>query len=57
MVSSAMGLVWYLDSGAYLHMIEDKEIFSSLEEKDLQMHIKMGDDGRYSATEIGTATF
>jgi len=35
-------------------MTESKEFFSDLEEKDLQMHIEMGDDGRYSATNIGT---
>ena len=33
------------------------DLFSDLEEKDLQMHIEMGDDGRYSATSIGTITF
>ena len=57
MVSSVMGSVWYLDSGTSFHMTRDKELFSSLEEKDLQMHIKMGDDGGYSATRIGTVTF
>ena len=57
MVSSALGFVWYLDSGTSFHMTGDKELFSDLEEKDLQMHIEMGDDGRYSATEIGTITF
>ena len=35
MVSSAIGSVWYLDSGASFHMMVEKEIFSSLEEKDL----------------------
>ena len=35
----------------------DKELFSDLEEKDLQMHIEMGDDGWYNATDIGTITF
>ena len=35
MVSSAMGSAWYLDSGASFHMTRDKELFSSLEEKDL----------------------
>ena len=57
MVSSEMGSGWYLDSGTSFHMMRNKELFSSLEEKDLQMHIKMGDDGRYSATRIGTVTF
>ena len=53
-VSSYMGSVLYLDSGAYFHMKGDKELFSDLEEKDLQMHIEMGDDGRYSATSCYT---
>ena len=57
MVSSALGSGWYLDSGASFHMTGYKKIFSDLEEKDLQMHIEMGDDGRYSATNIGTITF
>ena len=57
MVSSALGSVWYLDSGAFFHMMGEKELFCSLEEKDLQMHIEMGDDGKYSATGIGTITF
>ena len=52
-----MGLVWYLDSGASFHMTRDKELFSDLDEKDVQMHIEMGDDGRYSVTSIGTITF
>ena len=38
-------------------MTRDKELFSDLEEKDLHMHIEMGDDGRYNATSIGTITF
>eukprot|EP00253_Pinus_taeda_P006122 PITA_06122 len=57
MVSSMMGSVWYLDSGASFHMTGDKELFSDLEEKDLQMHIDMGDDGRYSATRLGMVAF
>ena len=57
MVSSVMGSEWYLDSGASSHMMGDKEIFFSLEEKDLQMHIEMGDDGWYNSTGIGTITF
>ena len=57
MVSSELGSVWYLDSGTSFHMTGDKELFSDLEEKYLQMHIKMGDDGSYSDTRIGTITF
>ena len=45
MASSASGSVWYLDSGASFHMTGDKESFSDLEEKDIKMHIDMGDDG------------
>jgi hypothetical protein len=45
MASSALGSVWYLDSGASSHMTRDKEFFSDLEERDLKMHIEMGDDG------------
>ena len=56
MVSSSLGSVWYLDSGASFHT-GDKEFFSDLEEKYLQIHIEMGEDGRYSATCIGTITF
>jgi hypothetical protein len=57
MASSALGSVWYLDSGASFHMTRDKELFSDLEERGLKMHIEMGDDGRYNAIGIGTITF
>ena len=52
-----LGSVWFLDSGASFHMTGDRELFSDLEDKDLGMHIEMGDDGRYSATGIGTVSF
>ena len=32
-------------------------MFSDLDEKDLGVHIEMGDDGRYSATGIATISF
>jgi len=35
----------------------NKEFFSDLEDKDLQMHIDMGDDGRYSVTKSGLLPF
>ena len=57
MVSSSMGCVWYLDSGASFHMFGDKNLFSTLEEKDLQMWIEMGDDGKYCVSSEGTVVF
>lgn len=35
----------------------DKVLFSELEEKDLKIHIEMGDDGKYSVTGVGTINF
>eukprot|EP00253_Pinus_taeda_P016937 PITA_16937 len=57
MVSSMMGCVWYLDSGASFHMTGDKSLFNALEEKDLNIHIEMGDDGRYSVSGVGMVPF
>jgi len=57
LVSSMMGSVWFLDSGASFHMTGDKDLFSDLDEKDLGVHIEMGDDGRYSAIGIRTISF
>jgi len=54
LVSSVMGSVWFLDSGVSFHMTRDRDLFSDLDEKDLRVHIKMGDDGRYNATSIST---
>ena len=51
LVSSMMGSVWFLDSGASFHMTGDKDLFSDLDEKDLGVHIEMGDAG------IGTISF
>eukprot|EP00253_Pinus_taeda_P007721 PITA_07721 len=57
MVLSMLGSVWYLDSGASFHMTDDKELFNDLEEKYLHMHIKMGDNGKYSVTGLGSIDF
>ena len=38
LVSSVMGSVWFLDSGASFHMNGDKYLFSDLDEKDLGVH-------------------
>jgi len=52
-----MGSVWFLDNGGSFHMTGDRDLFSDLDEKDLGVHIEMGDDGRYSATSISTISF
>eukprot|EP00253_Pinus_taeda_P006996 PITA_06996 len=57
LVSSVMGSVWFLDSGASFHMTGDRDLFSDLEDNDLGVHIEMGDDGRYSVTGIITISF
>ena len=53
LVSSVMGSVWFLNNGVSFHMTGDKYLFSDLDEKDLGVHIEMGDDGRYSETGTG----
>ena len=57
MASTAMGCMWYLYIGASFHMTRNRDLFSDLEEKDLQQSIEFGDDERYSATDIGKITF
>ena len=57
MVSSMMGSGWFLDSGASFHMTDDKSLFSTLEEKDLQIFIVMGNDEKYSVLSVGTIIF
>lgn len=57
MVSTMMSSVWYLDIGASFHMTGEKDLFNDLEDKDLHIHIEMGDDGRYSVIRLGMVTF
>jgi len=38
-------------------MIQNKEFFGSLKEKDLKLYIEFVDNGRYSTKGIGTVTF
>eukprot|EP00253_Pinus_taeda_P004796 PITA_04796 len=57
MVSSMMGCVWYLGNGASFHMTGDKNLFSTLEEKDLKMHIEMGDGEMYSVSRVDKVPF
>jgi len=38
-------------------MIGNKELLNNLEERNLQLHMELGDDGRYSTKGIGIVTF
>lgn len=49
--------MWCIGSGVSFHMICNKEFFSRLEEKDMQLHMKLGDDGRYMTKGLGTISF
>jgi len=57
MVSSMVGSGWFLDSGASFHMTNDKSLFNTLEENDLQILIAMGNDEKYSVSSGGTIIF
>lgn len=57
MANTIMGSMWYLNSSASFHMTGNRDLFSDLKEKDLKQNIEFGDNGRYSATDIGTVTF
>ena len=57
MASTVMGCMWYLGNGASFHMMQNRDLFSDLEEKDLQQNIEFGDDERYNTIDIGTVTF
>eukprot|EP00253_Pinus_taeda_P023126 PITA_23126 len=56
-VSSMVGSGWFLNSGTFLHMTDDKSLFSTLEEKDLQILIAMCNDEKYSVSGIGIVIF
>ena len=57
MVSSMVRSGWFLDSGSYFHMTDDKSLFSTLEAKDLQILIVMGNNEKYSVSGVGTVIF
>ena len=57
MVSSMVGCGWFLNNGASFHMTGDKSLTSTLEEKDLQILIAMGNDEKYNVSGVGTVVF
>jgi len=52
-----MGYGWFLDNGVSFHMTDYKGLFSTLEEKDLKIRIKMGDNKRFNVSGVGTVAF
>ena len=48
---------WYLDSGASCHMMEAQELFSRLMERDLGIHVELGDDAKYAVKGEGIVSF
>ena len=57
MVSSMVGCGWFPDRGASFHLTSDKSLLSTLEEKDLQILIVMGNDEKYNVSGVGTVVF
>jgi hypothetical protein len=55
--SIATRSAWYLDSGASHQMTKAREIFSSLMEKDLEVHVELGDDSKYVVKGEGIVLF
>jgi hypothetical protein len=48
---------WYLDSGAFHHMKNARELFNSLMEKYSRSHVELGDDAKYTVEGEGTILF
>eukprot|EP00253_Pinus_taeda_P030288 PITA_30288 len=48
---------WYIDSGASFHMTKNREYFNQLEEKEILVHIELGDNGKYTTMGVGIVSF
>jgi hypothetical protein len=57
MSRSMTSSTWYINSGASCHMTRNRNYFSELTEKDMQLIIEMGDDGKYRAKGVGVFKF
>ena len=55
--NTTMRSVWFLDSGASCHMTKAWELFSSLTERDSDVHVQLGDDAKYVVKGEGIVTF
>jgi hypothetical protein len=45
------------NSGASRHILEEWDLFSSLTERDLDVHVELGDDAKYAMKGEGTTMF
>ena len=58
MIASMTSLVgrntWYIYSEVSFHMTGNREYFSQLDEKDMQVNIELGDNGKYATKGVGT---
>ena len=52
-----VGSGWFLDGGDSFHMTADESLFSTLEEKDLEILIVMGNEEKYSVSGVGMIIF
>jgi hypothetical protein len=46
--STTPSSAWYLDSGTSRHMIEARELFSSLSKEESDLHIQLGNNAKYA---------
>lgn len=49
--------VWYRDSGTSCHMTRVHEFFTRLRDKDIDLHVEMGNDAKYKAADRGVVAF
>jgi hypothetical protein len=48
---------WFVDSGASRHMTGTHELFTSLSEKDLDLHVELGTNAKCGVEGVGTVRF
>ena len=48
---------WYIDNGASCHITRVHDIFTILVERDMDLYIEIGVNGKYNAIGLGTITF
>jgi hypothetical protein len=51
------GVGWYVDDGASRHMTTNTSTLLRLEEQVIDMHVDLGDDGKYPVIGLGSISF